>query len=283
MKKLKEHRTFLRGAAVTLAVLLLAGAASAAAGQVSLNQAGIRVFGESVAEAGQSIQAPNGQEVPAVITYTDAKGGKTNYLSIGQLARLLDMEVTWNSEKNTVDIATWNGTPSATIHIVGDGETATVTPGEGVDVNVVTGPEAHPDKPEYGVTHGAFREIDPATVDTTQTPVRIFLQNTQITAEDIGCPTMMYEFSLETGKYVLFEVTNNGATEQVVKVARQTTIASSRRESFTSVSLAPGKTLARAFELLPGSSHLECRMLFEVDPANWGGGTDIMVSMTQYE
>lgn len=284
MKKLKEYRAFLRGAAVTLAVLMLAGTVSATAfGQVSFNQAGIRVFGESKAEAGQLIQAPNGQEVPSVITYTDARGGKTNYLSIGQLARLLDMEVAWNSEKNTVDIATYGGRPSATIHIVGDGENMTVTPGEGVDLSVVNGPEEFPDKPEYGVTHGAFREVDPATVDTTEKPVRIFLQDTRIAAEDIGCPTMMYEFSPDTGKYVLFEVTNNGTTEQVVQVARQTTIAASRREKFTSVSLAPGETLTRAFELLPDSTHLECRLLFDVNPANWGRGTDITVSLTQYE
>ena len=50
--------------AVMLVIALLDGSVSAAAGQVSFNQAGVRLFGESKVTAGESYKASNGQEVP---------------------------------------------------------------------------------------------------------------------------------------------------------------------------------------------------------------------------
>ncbi len=284
MKRLKRCRAFFQGVAVTLVTLLLVSTASAAAsGQVSINQAGVRLFGESLTKAGDSIQAPNGQKIPSVITYTDATGGKNPYLPIQQLSELLDIAVAWNDENKTVDIATYNGKPSATIQIIGDGENMTVTPAEGVEVTVVTEPIERPSKPEYGVTHGAYQEIDPAEVDTSRKPTRINLQNTRIAADDIGVPTMLYNFDPLCGKHVLLEITNNGDTEQIVKVSRLTTVAASPYETFTSVSLAPGATLTRAFAVSEDSSRFERNLLFNVDPARLGDGTDITISLNQYE
>ena len=115
MKCLRSSRQFLLGIVATLIVVSLAGTASAATnGQVSFNQIGIRLFGESKVTAGESYKAPNGQEVPSVITYTDEAGGKTNYLSVKQLSELLDAEVSWNSETNSVDFATYSGTAAGT-------------------------------------------------------------------------------------------------------------------------------------------------------------------------
>ncbi|MCI9608991.1 MAG: hypothetical protein HFG07_02025 [Oscillibacter sp.] len=64
MKHLKENGTFFHGMAVMLVIALLDGSVSAAAGQVSFNQAGVRLFGESKVTAGESYKASNGQEVP---------------------------------------------------------------------------------------------------------------------------------------------------------------------------------------------------------------------------
>ena len=47
-------------------------------------------------QPGESYKAPNGQDVPSVITYVDETGGKTNYLSIRQISELLGIEVRWD-------------------------------------------------------------------------------------------------------------------------------------------------------------------------------------------
>ena len=59
-------------------------------------------------QPGESYKAPNGQDVPSVITYVDETGGKTNYLSIRQISELLDASVGWNAATNSVDIAAPN-------------------------------------------------------------------------------------------------------------------------------------------------------------------------------
>ncbi len=99
----------------------------------------------------------------------------------------------------------------------------------------------------------------------------------------IGFPISVYNFHPLSGKHVVFEVKNNGASEQVVKIARQTTIAASPREAFTDVSVAPGETLRRAFSISEDSSRLERDLLFEINPAVMGTGTDVTVSLTQYK
>ena len=76
--------------AVMLLICSLAGGASAAGGQVEFNRAGISLFGEDHVRAGESYTAPNGQQVPSVITYVDNAGGKTNYLSVRQISELLN-------------------------------------------------------------------------------------------------------------------------------------------------------------------------------------------------
>lgn len=102
---LKKIVTFSAGM-VTMAILVTAIIpASAAGNQIAYNQVGIRTFGEQRVTAGEPYIAPNGQEVPSSITYTDAAGGKTNYLSVRQLCELLDAAVAWNADVNSVDIA----------------------------------------------------------------------------------------------------------------------------------------------------------------------------------
>lgn len=62
-----------------LAALVLAaaiGPASAAGNEVAYNQVGVRFFDRQKVLAGEMYAAPNGQQVPSSITYTDAAGGK---------------------------------------------------------------------------------------------------------------------------------------------------------------------------------------------------------------
>ena len=247
----------------------LTGTAFAAAA-VSFNQIGIRLFGESKVTAGESYKAANGQEVPSVITYTDAVGGKTNYLSVRQISELLDAEVAWNAETNTVDFATWNEPdvePSIDIIRVEAGETV---------------PSPYPSEAELGVRHGAFTEIDPSTVDTSSEPASTLLKDTRITADRTGFPALSYGFHPAAGKYVVFQVTNNGTTAQAVTVDRIKPVSYGRTEPFTTVTLAPGQTVTRAFSISSDSTQLERTLEFGVDPIDRPNGIDITVSLMQY-
>lgn len=285
MKKTKGFTCFLLGILLSLSAFSLTDSAFAApSGQTAYNQAGIRIFGQSVIKAGDSFRASNGQDVPSVITYIDGAGGKTNYLSVRQLSELLDMEVAWNAEENSVDIATWNGKASSlTVNVLeGTGENMTATAEDGTPIPITVGAQTNPAQPQFGVSHGAFQEIDPATVNTSAEPTGIFLQDAQITGTLGGFPTAAYNFHPAAGKHVVFKVTNNGATEQTVTVSRITTVASGRTEPFTAVSLAPGATLTRAFSISEDSSRLERTLEFKVDPL-MGGSTNVAVSLMQYQ
>lgn len=270
MKQLKKSKSFFLGVVVTLVTGLLVNSAAAAAGQVAFNQVGIRLFGESKVTTGEAYKASNGQEVPSVITYTDAAGGKTNYLSVRQISELLDAEVSWNSEMNSIDIATFSGPdvkPTVSSMQVAAGEEF---------------PSPYPNEAELGVTHGAFQEIDPSAVDTSAEPSETYMKNTRITADKVGFPTLAYSFHPAAGKYIVFQVTNNGTRTQAVTVERVKTVANSRTEPFTTVTLAPGQTVTRAFSISSDSTRLERTLEFGVEPVDRPEGTDITVSLMQY-
>ena len=101
---MKKYGSFAAGVVSMLLAVSLVGAASAASGQVAYNRAGISLFGQDKVLAGESYTAPNGQQVPAVITYIDEAGGMTNYLSVRQVSELLGIEVGWDGPKNRVNI-----------------------------------------------------------------------------------------------------------------------------------------------------------------------------------
>ena len=277
---MKNFKSFVSGGLAMARAVSLVGTAAAAAGQVSFNQAGVRLFGEPKVAAGEFDKASNGQEVPSTITYKDAAGGKTHYLSVSRISKLLDAEIVWNAEENAVDIAPRSGDGWVNLEL--SGEIKMVRPPESDLVKVTEGPAETPQKAEYGVTHGAFQEVDPAAVNTTGEPSSIFLQDTRVTSAGIGFPAAAYDFHPAAGKYIVFQVKNNGSAAQTVKVDRVTTIADNRTEPFTRVTLAPGETVTRAFSISSDSSRLERTLKFGVSPLNLGTGTDVTVSLMQY-
>ena len=101
---MKKYRSFTAGVVATLMAVSTVGTALAASSRVEYNKAGISLFGENKVLTGESYKAPNGQDVPSVITYVDETGGKTNYLSIRQISELLDASVGWNAATNSVDM-----------------------------------------------------------------------------------------------------------------------------------------------------------------------------------
>lgn len=117
MKKQKNFPSFLAGMATMALTVTLAGTALAAGAKVEYNRAGVALCGQPQVVAGETWTAPNGQKVPTMITYVDAAGGKTNYLSLRQISDMLNIPVRWNAEKNQVEL----GDERARIEFVQEG------------------------------------------------------------------------------------------------------------------------------------------------------------------
>ena len=98
----KQIPSFFTGFASAVLLLTLCTTALAASGKVSYNFANVALGGETKITAGQDITAANGQKVPGTILFTDAAGGKTNYLPIRAVSDLLGVEIGYDSATKTV-------------------------------------------------------------------------------------------------------------------------------------------------------------------------------------
>ena len=258
---MKKYRSFVAGMVSMLLAVSLVGVASAASGQVTYNRAGISLFGQDKVLAGESYTAPNGQQVPAVITYIDEVGGMTNYLSVRQVSELLGIEIGWDGQKNRVNI----GSNPSDYTVVGGKE------GDG------SIPE-NPAKPVLGTVHGPFTEIDPAKV-TGKTVKGILQDNTKV---QTTCGySLEATFYPEDGNYILLTVTNNGSATQTVVAGRSLTLGGF--EKFTSVDLAAGETLTRAFFIADDAEEMMSTLAFGVYARGGSSLSDITVSLKQYQ
>lgn len=102
MKKNRSAASFLGGAVTALLAVGCLTTALAADGKVSYNFANVALNGETKITAGQDITAANGQKVPGTILFTDAAGGKTNYLPIRAVSELLGVEIGYDSAARTI-------------------------------------------------------------------------------------------------------------------------------------------------------------------------------------
>lgn len=273
MKKkslLSKITTFAAGM-MTMAVLItVVIPASASGNQVAYNQVGIRTFGTQRIAAGEHYTAPNGQQVPSSITYTDATGGKTNYLSVRQIAELLDATIGWNAETNSVDIA---------------------APGVGGNVEIAVGKDTEePDivrKPEYGKIIGGVEEIDPSTVpliNNTAYRSRSCARDLRMQFSLSEFPGFTVDLDPTAGPYMVFTVTNNGDREIYSSVRRDVTVSYGKHQDFTDVAVLPGETLVRLFRVVDDPHPLQTKLNFNVrtnldrdHPDN-----DVTVSLMQY-
>ena len=73
---MKKYGSFVAGMVAMLMVVSSVGSVSAASSRVEYNKAGISLFGEDKVLSGESYKAPNGQEVPSVITYVMSPGAR---------------------------------------------------------------------------------------------------------------------------------------------------------------------------------------------------------------
>lgn len=258
---MKKFGSFVAGMAVMLLVVSSVGSVSAASSRVEYNKAGISLFGEDKVLAGEPYKAPNGQEVPSVITYVDVAGGKTNYLSIRQISELLGVEVRWDGQKNRVNL----GADPADYVVVGGKEDDGSIP-------------ANATKPVLGTVHGPFTEIDPAKA-AGKSLTGVLQDNTKV---QTTCGySLEGTFYPEDGQYIVLTVTNNGSATQTVVAGRVLTLGGF--EKFTSVDIGAGETLTRAFTIADGAEELESTLAFGVYAKGVSGLSDITVSLKQYK
>ena len=258
---MKKFASFAAGMAVMLLVVSSVGSVSAASSRVEYNKAGISLFGEDKVLAGEPYKAPNGQEVPSVITYVDVTGGTTNYLSIRQISELLGIDVRWDGQKNRVNL----GADPADYVVVGGKEDDGSIP-------------ANAAKPVLGTVHGPFTEIDPARA-AGKSLTGVLQDNTRV---QTTCGySLEGTFYPEDGQYIVLTVTNNGSAVQTVTAGRALTLGGF--EKFTSVDIGAGETLTRAFTIADGAEELESTLAFGVYAKGVSGLSDITVSLKQYK
>lgn len=257
---MKKYGSFVAGMVAMLLVVSSVGSVSAASSRVEYNKAGISLFGEDKVLAGEPYKAPNGQEVPSVITYVDVTGGTTNYLSIRQISELLGVEVRWDGQKNRVNL----GADPADYVVVG---------GKEDDGSIPVGAT----KPVLGSVHGPFTEIDPAKA-VGKSLTGVLQDNTRV---QTTCGySLEGTFYPEDGQYIVLTVTNNGSATQTVMAGRALTLGGF--EKFTSVDIGAGETLTRAFTIADGAEELESTLAFGVYAKGVSGLSDITVSLKQY-
>ena len=258
---MKKYGSFVAGMVALLMVVSSVGSVSAASSRVEYNKAGISLFGEDRVLTGESFKAPNGQEVPSVITYVDVTGGTTNYLSIRQISELLGIEVRWDGQKNRVNL----GTDPADYVVVGGKEDDGSIP-------------ANATKPVLGTVHGPFTEIDPAKA-AGKSLTGVLQDNTKV---QTTCGySLEGTFYPEDCSYIVLTVTNNGSAVQTVTAGRALSLGGF--EKFTSVDVGAGETLTRAFSIADGAEELESTLAFGVYAKGVSGLSDITVSLKQYK
>ena len=276
MKLNNNHKPighFVAGMLAMLMITTLIAPALAAAGGVEFNRVGIRVLKQQKVEPGETYVAPNGQEVPSTITYTDIAGGKTNYVSVRHLSELIDADISWNEHENSVDVGVFPEGNGASVNSSADG---------GAD-------ELHgAEKAEYGRTIGALTEVSPESVpgllDGTAVPSRSYSYNTRI---QYGAGSQFPEITVtakpKLGKWLVYSVTNNGETEQELVVSRKIAITTGRREAFPNVIVSPGETVIRAFRIADDADLMKSTFGFSVHGIqDIEYQTDVTVSVLLY-
>lgn len=256
-------------------------------GKFSYNQVGVALFSEVKFGAGQTRTAGNGQQVPTVVTYTDALGGKTHYLAAQTAAELFDVYngVSWNAEKNCID---FSARPKSQIIVVTDGETPPKNPPEN-SIVITTGVKekdeadaastALPTAPKLGQVAGPFMEIPLSGVKMEQRP--IVLSDGRLSKSSTGLDQMIH-MEPGNGTALVITVINHGKKDVRMNVMRPYTVGAGNYNTFTTVGIAPGKTFVRAFRMDKDAEDLEKSLRLLVDSSGMGWMTDVTFSVEQF-
>ena len=101
---MKRIPTFLAGMLTAAVIGGLGVGALAASGAVTFNASNLVFNGQQISAKGEGYTLDNGCQAPASITYTDEKGGGTNYLPVRRISELLDVETGWDGATGSVTV-----------------------------------------------------------------------------------------------------------------------------------------------------------------------------------
>lgn len=276
---MKKRRAMFLSMLVAVILAVAIEPAFAAGVKVAYNQAGVRFFDQQVVQAGETYAAPNGRQIPSSITYTDAAGNETIYLSIDQIAELMDADIYWDSESGNVEIAA-SPKPDTT------GVTITTNAEEPPDEES-TGESDDTQIRQYGQVVGPFEEIDPKDIETViaENSYPIFYMKDAHIQSERSMPQFRKTISSAYGEYLVYTVTNNGTSDATSSVFRLPTVAYPKAEFFPRITVAPGETLVRVFKVAEGKNPLTYDLNFAfnaVSGLTGDYGTDMTVSLEQY-
>ncbi|MDY3984872.1 MAG: hypothetical protein SOY89_04900 [Dysosmobacter sp.] len=281
----KNWISFLSGMmtmAMLVTLIVPAGAAGIFNGKAGFGKVGVEVYDQVKAAPGASMTAANGEKVPVTITYTDAKGGTTNYIAVKKVAELFDMSQSpkWDGEKNCVNFFPVVKTTGVIELKPGEKApanlpegTVTVTHGKTSELEAIREKEfmSLPTAPKLGISAGPIREVNVSQVDNTN--LGYSLKNARFESDTGVSET----FFCPAGKYALLTIKNESSCEIECQVMRPYTVGSGGQE-FTRVRIPVGQTLERAFYCSPGAGEFQQTLAVGLRTMKDGAITKVLIS-----
>lgn len=134
-----------------------------------------------------------------------------------------------------------------------------------------------PVKPEYGVTHGMFTEVDPEEINLGSFSGRS-MDHQQF--QDPGEIEHTFAFTTLLGKYAVITVENTGSAEAMISLSRPCTVGRGEDNCFTFIRLPAGEKITRAFRI-DETKALENRLQLNATPLG-PGGVSVKLTAEQY-
>ena len=262
--KMKKRFSFLSGALATLLVMSIAVPVLATGGKILYNQISVAVMDKTEIKFGDRYDAPNGEKVPSSITYTDAAGGLTNYLSVRQISELLNVDLHYDDEKSQVVLGREAPSDYQSPITLPDG---TVIPGSGTAPTPIV-----PD---------LFSEVDPFMPEHNY---RTLLQKMTISGKDSVMYSNDFQLKPADGNYISFVVTNNNTSDKeplLFNISQLKTAGSPML--FPTEYVGSGETLIRTLEISPEANELTALVDFGVMAESFTYATDVTVEVVQFD
>ncbi len=114
---MKRITSFLAGVCSTVVVASITIGALALSGNISFNKVNVALNGTKIGSEGETYTTSSGTKVPYSIVYKDENGGGTTYLPVRKVSELLNIDISWNQNKNMVMVGK---TPSDPDIIISD-------------------------------------------------------------------------------------------------------------------------------------------------------------------
>ncbi len=134
-----------------------------------------------------------------------------------------------------------------------------------------------PVKPEYGITHGMFTEVDPAEINLGSFSGKS-MDSQQF--QDPGEVEHTFAFTTLLGKYAVITMENTGSSEAMIVLNRPNTVGRGEGNDFTSIRLPAGEKITRVFRIDETKS-LENRLQLIAKPLG-PGGVSVKLTAEQY-